>query len=341
MIQGDAASLRGTFVTPHLNVEVHPGTNLIWCGTFQLAWNEACKLAGGDLRLVSVTAESLVQNPMADALNQHSFTKDCIDEASCVALAGFTKDSIREKILSTVKEKLGFSPQLLPDKSLTPRPQDFLAYACLYKKLSFLTPFERLDDSLHFGEKQVRGFGIGKTKASHEAMRPQVLVLDYQNQNDFVIEIKTASTNDRLILAEIQREGTLTEMVTKVRERAGKGQAQLAGTNDVLMVPKISFDVVRKYLEIENHWLVPVSRSVAHDLLLRSAMQSVRFEMNEKGVELQSEAHMAFGCGREAEPERPHVMIFDKPFLLVLERKGARMPYFALWVDNPELLVPW
>lgn len=32
-------------------------------------------------------------------------------------------------------------------------------------------------------------------------------------------------------------------------------------------------------------------------------------------------------------------MIFDKPFLIMLKRAGAKSPYFALWVANVELLV--
>ena len=32
--------------------------------------------------------------------------------------------------------------------------------------------------------------------------------------------------------------------------------------------------------------------------------------------------------------------VFDKPFLIMLQRKDAEMPYFALWVDNTELLMP-
>jgi hypothetical protein len=50
---------------------------------------------------------------------------------------------------------------------------------------------------------------------------------------------------------------------------------------------------------------------------------------------------MAFGCGVEEPPVRQHRMIFDKPFLLLMQRQGAKVPYFALWVDNAELLVPW
>jgi len=34
-------------------------------------------------------------------------------------------------------------------------------------------------------------------------------------------------------------------------------------------------------------------------------------------------------------------MIFDKPFLVLVQRSDAKMPYFALWVDNPEILVSW
>ncbi|SPE53347.1 membrane hypothetical protein [Verrucomicrobia bacterium] len=219
-VQGDAANLKGTFVTPHLAAEIQPGTNLLWCGTFQLAWNESCTHAGGDLRLVSLQPDSLIQSPMAAALNRHSFTKDCIDDASYVVMSGLVKDHIHAKIGSAVQTKLEFNPRLVPDKHLTPRPQDLVVYACLAKKLFFPVPFERLDDSFSFAGKQVRAFGLGKTKASHEAMCPHVLILDYQNADDFVVELKTTSAGDRLILAKLQPKGTLAEVAARVRGRA-------------------------------------------------------------------------------------------------------------------------
>jgi hypothetical protein len=66
-----------------------------------------------------------------------------------------------------------------------------------------------------------------------------------------------------------------------------------------------------------------------------------RFEMNEKGVELKSEAHMGFGCAKEDVPPVGHRMIFDKPFLVLMLRHGAKTPYFVFWVDNAEALVAW
>lgn len=40
-----------------------------------------------------------------------------------------------------------------------------------------------------------------------------------------------------------------------------------------------------------------------------------------------------------AEPPKTHVMVFDKPFLVMLQRRGAQAPYFALWADNADVLV--
>jgi hypothetical protein len=30
-----------------------------------------------------------------------------------------------------------------------------------------------------------------------------------------------------------------------------------------------------------------------------------------------------------------------KPFLVLVQRHGAGRPFLALWIDNPELLVPF
>jgi len=123
--------------------------------------------------------------------------------------------------------------------------------------------------------------------------------------------------------------------------RIKHGQAETAATNDLLLVPRVKLDITREYSEIEGLWLIPKGTNVAKDLLLRSAVQSTAFEMSEKGVELKSEAHMAFGCAQQEEPIPKHKMIFDKPFLIFMQRRDAQIPYFVLWVDNPEVLISW
>ena len=347
MLAANAGELRATYVSPHLEAEIVKGTNLLWCGTFQLCWNEACRLTGGGLQLTNALSQFGLTPPsrelsMVTALNKQAFTIESIDEASYVALAGFVRNAIHDRIERAIKEKFHgqFKPRFVPDRQLTPRPQDVVAYACLYKNLSFPVPFERLEEELRFDGSPVRAFGIGATKASHDKMYPQVRILDYQSNDDFVVELKTKSEGDRLILSRTQPLRTLGDTAAGVLERIERGTPEPTLTNDVLIVPRMNFDLTRIYTELQNLLLVPRNPAVSNDLFLLSAVQNTRFEMNEKGVELASEAHMAFGCAKEAPPVRQHIMVFDKPFLLLMQRQGAKVPYFALWVDNPELLVP-
>jgi hypothetical protein len=327
----DASNLKATQVTPHLETTIHAGTNLLWCGTMQLAWNEVCALVGDDVQLRP-------DHPMVAALNQRRFTKDHLDVASYVAMAGFVATNTHEKIQKAVKAKFGstFSP---PPKPSNARPQDITAYACLFKKLDFARPFERLDEALRFNGVEVRAFGLQSYKSAHHDLYPQVLIHDYQNENDFVIELKTKSAGDRLILAKVQPGADLAATVAQVQARVGSTEASTAIRGDVLVIPRLNFDLTRRYSELEGRQLITANRSVASDLRLLSAVQNTRFEMNERGVELRSEAHLGIGCSATRIPTPEHRMIFDRPFLILLQRTDAPLPYFALWVDNAELLV--
>ncbi len=37
---------------------------------------------------------------------------------------------------------------------------------------------------------------------------------------------------------------------------------------------------------------------------------------------------------------RSRRLVFDKPFLLYMKEKGAKNPYFAIWIENAELMSP-
>jgi len=67
-------------------------------------------------------------------------------------------------------------------------------------------------------------------------------------------------------------------------------------------------------------------------LWLKTALQTIDFRLDRSGVELQSEAAVAVASA--AEPN----FIFDRPFLIVVKKRGAERPFFVMWVDNAELL---
>ena len=58
--------------------------------------------------------------------------------------------------------------------------------------------------------------------------------------------------------------------------------------------------------------------------------------MDEKGVKLKSEAHVSIGCSEELVPHPTHLLIFDKPFLVMLQQSNAKAPYLAMWIGNAE-----
>jgi hypothetical protein len=329
----EATRLQHTTVSPSLDAALGDSRNVLWCGTFQLAWNEACALVGEDIHFGA-------PNPAADALNKKTFTKESLDDASYVALAGFTRDGIYGAIGAELSKKFGAAatPRFVPPKAFAPRPQDIVAYAYLFKNLQFDTPFESLS-RMEFDRKKVACFGFEGGKRGVEPLCSQVLIHDYNSSNNFVIELKTKALQDRVILAKVPPGDTLAATVARVRSRTTGSEPMRAARDDTLKLPKLNFDITRRYSEVENHPLVLRRSPSPQDSMLTHAVQNIRFQMDEKGVVLRSESHMVFACSTPHVPRPLHIMVFDQPFLVLLERQKASAPYFALWVDNPELLV--
>ncbi len=336
LLSTTADKLKSTTITPHLEAPIQPGQSVLWCGTFQLVWNEICGLVGEDIHFAG-------EPPMVAAMNKKAFTAADLDDASYVALAGFVRDGIRPKIAAALKDKFKGQapPHFLPNPAETPRPQDIVGYAYLFKHLEFETPFERLDQPLPFEGASVSAFGMGEYKPGHEAMYPEINILDYKGPDDFVIELKTKAKEDRLILAKVQPAATLGQTVDAVCRRDAAATPQPVFPGDlVLAVPRFNFDITRQFNEIMYKLLVVKNPAVAKDLLVFEAAQDIRFQMDEKGVRLRSESHISLGCSANYNYRPTHIMIFDKPFLVLMKRADAATPYFAMWVGSPELLVP-
>lgn len=358
LLVADATQLRHTRIVAHLREPIRPGENLLWCGTFQLAWNETADLmGGGPLRLASPTG-------VTDALNRREFVKEFLDEDSYVALADFVRNRPHARIRSELLRKFHgrATPRLIPDPALTPRPQDIVAYAYLYKDLAFPAAFEDVEREETFAGQPVAWFGVDGAKPGQERMHDQVTVWQYRSRSECIVELASKSGRDRIILAKVHPGKTLADTIASVsattsphreaergRGASGPGasrpNAALPGLSypctmlpgDILMIPKMNFDLVRQYTELEGLRLAPSRPGAFEDRLILSAAQAIRFQMDKEGVRLRSESHIAIGCG--APPARAfHVLLFDSPFLLMLQRHGAAMPYFALWVDNAELL---
>jgi len=334
LVRGDAADLAGTTVSAHTEVPIVAGENVIWSGSFQLAWNELIDLLGEPVKFNQDSA-------MVAALNKQLFTASDVDEAAYIAVADFVGNDVFGQIDRALFLKfLGAArPQYKPDPALTPRPQDIVVYSYLFKNLRFAKRFEELDEPLSFEGQPVACFGVERYKPHQEAIRSQVKILSYADEDDFVIELTSKSADDQIILAKVAPGATLEETIQAVLPAAA-GPGEVMGYADVLMAPKINFDIRRPYDEIMGLNLRTSNPDVAKDLLVLSAVQGIRFQLDEKGVRLRDESYISLGCSASSPPVPEHLLIFDKPFLIMLKQTQADRPYFAMWVGNTELLAP-
>jgi len=331
LLTATADQLKSTVITAHLEEPIKPGQSVLWCSTLQLAWNEACALIGEDIHLQK-------DPPLVAFLNKKTATKKDLDDASYVALAGFVRDRIYARIDAELKRK--FKGEATPryNKPMgAARPQDFVAYSYLFKNLEFPTPFQRLDAPLVFRGTRVACFGIEGDSPKHGPLYRQLIVLDYKSSDDFVIELKTKSEGDRFILAKVAPASDLRGTIEAVQARVAKASPDPLPGGVVLKVPKLNFDFTREYRELYGQKLNVANPKVAKDIEILTAVQNIRCQLDEKGVRLRSESHVSFGCA--IVPPPPHRLIFDKPFLMLLQRADAKRPYFALWVETPEVLL--
>ena len=152
-----------------------------------------------------------------------------------------------------------------------------------------------------------------------------------------MIELKTKSESDHLILAKVALTQHWRKRSHKCSGELKPAKQRPACPADILTVPKMNFDITRSY-QVVGRNIIPTTPTTP--LIYKSLLPiKTRFLMDEN-VQLQSgNTHVAGGCSAEVTPFHNLIMVFNKPFLLMMRRDGSMSPYFALWNENAELLV--
>jgi hypothetical protein len=325
-----ADTLRGTQVLPFVSAPLTPGKNIIWCATFQIAWDQF----SGDKGLPRG------QDSLVGELERTPFDLKNLAPESYLARVGLVQDGIRESISAEMARRF---PDVVPALSAPGARDEIVIYAFLRKLLPFAQKYSDLPEPLVFqaeGDKApVRSFGYEKADPNEERdrdLRQQVTVLDYVSEDDFILRLSTQTERDEIVLAKVPPGETLsaTWNALEVRSRKPKGpnlqkEFQL---DETLRIPKLTLNVERSYHELEGLNLGGGP--------IRVARQIVRFRLDENGAILESEAEIIGenGFHEPPPPPIPRHFVFDRPFLLVLKERDATQPYLLMWVANAELM---
>lgn len=327
-----STELKSTVITPYLPQNITPGKNLVFCSTFQLAWNQLTgKILKGDLLLKDAPVMAGILNKMRQII-----TGKDLSEKSYLAMAGYGKDNIVNNINAAMKKKFGDEAWLV-DEQLS--PTDILAFAFLVKNLSFTTQFDDAPNGIAFGEKdkvQVKAFGIPKFApiGKMKELFKQVDIPYYDAKNEeFAVKLRTDSFDDELVLACIKPGKTMEETYKRAKDMAGKRGKRL-DDGDVLLIPEIDFFIEHSYKELLNKYFLNKGFT---RYFIAKALQVTKFKLDKTGAKLKSKAvivaKMNGGGGKYRK------MIFNKPFMLYMKERKASNPYFVMWIDNAELLV--
>jgi len=353
---GDSTKLKQSVIIPTLNCPVTTGKNIIWCASFQKAWDELNTSSIGKIQhpLTLVGAETYSKR-----LN-HEAMPPLTDLPSTSYAAAGIGPGIVPTIQSAMQARFpGVSLPAFGDYA----PQDILAYCYLEAVIKFPIPFFNAAP-MRFAGKRVACFGIrAEDSGDQYDLRSQVHVL-YQDRHTFVID-PCYTSQIQVVLACVTPGATLADTIadterkitdlSNLKDENNKyvdlmKQPQLSeqemawlnhyieygnpssntalGPNDILLIPNMHWSIDHRFSEIAMKDFAP-----DRYYFLRNAQQTLDFSLNRSGVILTSSAwaKARIKC-------MPQYFIFDRPFLLYLRMRGHAHPFFAMWVNNTELL---
>ena len=314
--------------------------NTAYCPTFQLVWNEMLDLHFGGKEAIPVgDGHTLIDN-----LNVRTFEKEDISENYYYIKVGKQLVSVKKEIEKNIKDKFNETSDVLDfvyweddSKVDFENFKDEIFYAMLKREFKFENPFDIVEEDGTFEEyMNVTYFGIDDE--STDSLRNQVDVLYYDNkqeENEYAVRLNTKE-NDEIILLKNDNdefdnfEEVYNSIINKENAYSGK---KVFTEEDFLKVPNIKFNVLKNY----NELLGKTFRTNSNELkTISAAMQTIKFEINNEGGKIKSEALMALTLAAviEDDVKENRYFNFDSDFYMFLKEKGKDKPYFALKVDD-------
>jgi len=328
-----------TIVTPHMRVKIDKYKNVIYCSTFQIAWNMFKNkiLKGEDIKLEG-------QPDTAVFLNKGVGSRSDISEKDYIALAGTKEDNIVRRINKMLAEKFPYEKPV----TIELFKEDVLLYAYLHKNLKFKNVFHIYDDVMTFNtekeEGDIESFGIYRPE-NEDALKEQaeILYVSYADEgkhgkyvaSSVILELKTKDPDDRLILACIEPKETLLKTVENAEQLIKDFKPEYRDQKKFsdLRIPKFDLDIKKEYDEFKGKKFMNPALSL-QGWYIREATQSIKFRLDEKGALLSSFVMFIAPMGL-----LPPDIVFNRPFLIYIKEDKGKHPYFAMWVGNSDLMV--
>ena len=330
----------GTTIVPTLDTPIDGSSNVLWCATFQLAWDHACNDVVGEP--IGLTGAEQVTS----RLNSNTVREADLPPGSFYATAGMTDQGIVEQIHADMGKQ--FPNHELPPLESTPGQRAMIAYAYLNSRVKFTTPYEecQMNFTDAAGEKhRVDGFMLhdGPDYELHNKQLKQIKVLyqlpaeasedSYSSElAEFALDLTADQAEDQVIVAVLPRGESLAATIARVNEQIASHASENYDPNFV-RVPNVMTNLRHTFDELIGTDITITNAGELQGCYVAQAWQSIQFRLDKSGAVVISEAEIETPAA-----EALYYHIVERPFLVLMKRRNASQPYFAAWVENVELL---
>ena len=176
----------------------------------------------------------------------------------------------------------------------------------------------------------IKCFGVDGNNAPNA--RKNVEVLFYNSEEDFAIKLKTKEGEEVILYKTSGENKSFEENYKEIqRQQSNYSGKTVFEENDILKIPFIKVSDEINYDEL-------CGRGIKNcEYYIKQAIQTIDFELNNVGGSIKSEA--VIEATEKAFIECSRKMIFDSDFILYLKEESKEQPYFALKVDNTDILL--
>ena len=301
--------------------------NKVWCGTFNLVWNDFMNdVVKGNVEFRDGESE------LANELNKQSFKVDQLSENSYFKIHGQAMgEDLKNKIQNGIKQKFNEDSNLI-DRIDWNDSNGYVLYAMLKKEFNFLEPFSTAMGSMTFNNSEPRIKCFGVDSSNNPIASKNVELLFYNSEDDFAIKLKTKEGEEVILYKTTGENKSFEENYKEIKKQqinySGKNTFE---ENDILRIPFIKVNDEINYDEL-------CGREIKNsNYYIKQALQTIDFELNNVGGSVKSEA--LIDATQKAWTEKSRKMIFDSDFILYLKEESKEQPYFALKVDNTDILL--
>ena len=279
--------------------------NNLWVGTIDLAWKELENQLGKER--IDLEDGNL---PIVDDLNSSTFTKDMLDSNDY---------------------------NITVERTIT---NGYKIDTSLNKELHFLEVFDNFsnDYTWTFGDSEefIKYFGINNASSEEINKNIEVLFFNRNDDNsaksdDFAIKLKTQE-GDEIILYRTNENKNFDEYYKDIQEKTNAYTESREFTeDDELRIPYVRVNGMIAHNELYNKYIKDTN-----GLYFTDVIQNVNFYLNEKGCNLSSQVTMVteyLGISEDA-----RYCYFNDQFVIFMKEANSSQPYFALKVDNTDIL---